>query len=158
MKTCIGKKNNYFDHNVTFKVLSWKFAKSGQPFSLLFMTTICDIKTKDPFSIISRGEHLKGWKIFFFLWNSSLEKDYLAVKWKRPLLSGLHLQPEENNCPRKSQSTWNFHRNYWTPWPFIPWIACTKNFQMNNIWLCGSVRSKYYKNCTSNRKILSVII
>ena len=67
------KKNNYFDHNVIFKVFTWKFAKSSRrPYSLLFMTMICDIKTKDPFSIISRWEHLKGWKIiscqfiFFF--------------------------------------------------------------------------------------------
>ena len=45
---------------------------SLRSYSLLFMTMICDIKTKDPFSIILRGGHLKGWKIiscqfFFFL-------------------------------------------------------------------------------------------
>ena len=69
-------------HFQSFELKIW-------PYSLLFMTMICDIKTKDPFSIISRGEHLKGWKKisynFFlpFLWNDSLGKNYLAVKWKR---------------------------------------------------------------------------
>ena len=70
------KEKQPFYHNVTFKVLSWKFAKSGQPFFLLFMTMICDIKTKDPFSIISRGEHLKGWKKISYNFFSSF-----LVKW-----------------------------------------------------------------------------
>ena len=112
-------ENFRFFKNV--KSIFWLRSKLGKSslrvYSLLFMTMICDIKIKDPLSIILG----KGEKIFelFFLAKQFLKKetklnsDHLKLNWDWPFASWYALAfPRSNNCPHKLLSTWNFKINY----------------------------------------------
>ena len=95
--------------------LRWKLGKSSlRSYSLLFMTMICDIKIKDPLSIISgkRKRYLKEY-IWAFFGNILFNSGHLLLNWNRPFPSWYALAFQRaNDCPHKLQSTWNFYINY----------------------------------------------
>ena len=141
-------------HFQSFELKIW-------PYSLLFMTMICDIKTKDPFSIILRGGHLKGWKIIscqfilFFCCEIVLWK---KIIWRSS--GGGHSSPV-CICSRKKIIARVNHNQLET------FTEITEHLDLSFLELHAPRTSKWtifgcvavlykkiIKNCTSNRKII----